>query len=149
MRVLHVFVQVLPGWVKSIEDHGYIIEFGVEGKTGFLLKKNASEFIKTRNRKKPLCLGQVLQCLVLLGSDSRTTSLSLNPSAVASSLMPGDSLISLPSLLPGMLVNTTVKEVGCMYQYMCIKLPSFRTDYMYLTFVDSEVVVIVSHHADA
>lgn len=103
---------VLPGWVKSIEDHGYIIEFGVEGKTGFLLKNNASEFIKSGNRGKPLSLGQVLQCLVLLGSDSRTTSLSISPGAVAGSLVPGDSLVSLPALLPGMLVNATVKEVA-------------------------------------
>ena len=97
--------------MKSIEDHGYIIEFGVEGKTGFLLKKNALEFIKSHNRGKPLSLGQVLQCLVLPGSDSRTTSLSISPGTVAGSLVPGDSLVSLPALLPGMLVNATVKEV--------------------------------------
>ncbi len=106
-----MLTQVLPAWVKSLEDHGYIVDFGVEGKLGFLLKKNASEFIKTCNRGRTLCLGQVVQCLVLPGADARSVPVTINPSAVRSSLISADSLMAMHSLLPGLLVNAAVKEV--------------------------------------
>ena len=102
---------MLPGWVKSVEDHGYIVDFGVEGKTGFLLRKNSSEFIKSCNRGKPLCRGQVVQCLVLPGASARAVPVSINPTAVREILLPGDSLLGVNALLPGMLVNAAVKEV--------------------------------------
>ena len=97
--------------MRSVEDHGYIVDFGVEGKTGFLLKKNAAEFVKSFNKGKPLCLGQVVQCLVLPGADARSVPITVNPSAVMGSLIAGDSLVALHSLLPGLLVNAAVKEV--------------------------------------
>ena len=31
--------QVLPGYVTSVEDHGFLVSFGVEGSQGFLPKK--------------------------------------------------------------------------------------------------------------
>ena len=102
---------MLPTWVKSIEDHGYIVDFGVEGKTGFLLRKNSSEFIKSCNRGKPLCRGHVVQCLVLPGASARAVPVSINPSAVQETLLPGDSLVGVNALLPGMLVNAAVKAV--------------------------------------
>lgn len=100
------------GWVRSIEDHGYIIDFGVAGKTGFLLKKNASEFIETCNMGEPLVRGQVMRCKVLSAVDARSVPVSVNPDLVGGALVGGDSLIQLHALQPGMLVNTVVKEVG-------------------------------------
>ena len=45
-----VYVQVLTAWVTSVEDHGYIVSFGLSSKqTGFLLNKNAQQYIKTCN----------------------------------------------------------------------------------------------------
>lgn len=102
---------MLPGWIKSIEDHGYIVDFGVEGKTGFLLRKNSSGFTKSYNRGKALCRGQVVQCLVLPGARARAIPVSINPSVVQETLLPGDTLVGLNALLPGMLVNAAVKEV--------------------------------------
>ena len=102
---------MLPAWVKSIEDHGYIVDFGVEGKTGFLLRKNSSEFIKLCNQGKPLYRGQVIQCLVLPGASARAVPVSINPSVVREILLPGDSLMGVNALLPGMLVNAAVKTV--------------------------------------
>lgn len=100
------------GWVKSVEDHGYIIDLGVAGKVGFLLKKNASEFIKTCNRGKPLVRGQVVRCKVLSAVDARSVPVSVDPGIVGGALVGGDSLVHLHALQPGVLVNTAVKEVG-------------------------------------
>lgn len=104
-------IQILPAWVKSIEDHGCIVDFGVEGKSGFLLRKNASEYLKLCNRGRTLCLGQVVQCLVLPGADARSVPVTINPSAVRSSVLSADAFVAIHSLLPGLLVNATVKEV--------------------------------------
>ena len=103
--------QVYPGWVKSVEDHGYIIDFGVSGKMGFLLKKNAAEFVKMCNGGKPLVCGQVTMCKVLSDVDARSVPVTVDPSVVGGALVGGDSLVQLPALQPGMLVNTAVKEV--------------------------------------
>lgn len=35
-------VQVLSAYVKSIEDHGYILNFGLDSFTGFMPKSNQS-----------------------------------------------------------------------------------------------------------
>ena len=121
-----MYVKLLSGWVKSVEDHGYIIEFGVAGKTGFLLKKNAVEFIKTCNRGKPLVCGQVVRCKLLSAVEARSVPVSVEPCVVGGALVGGDSLAQLHALQPGLLVNTAVKEVcfvcvstcACVYVYV-------------------------------
>ncbi len=123
------YLQILPAWVKSIEDHGYIVDFGVEGKSGFLLKKNTSEFVKLRNRGRSLCVGQVVQCVVLAGADARSVPVTINPSAVKSSLVPADAFVAIHSLLPGLQVNAAVKEVSmsmnsCVYVDLSPGLPA-------------------------
>ena len=100
--------------VKSIEDHGYIIDFHIERKTGFLLKRNATELVGGKG--KSLSLGQVVSCVVLTGVDARAVPVSVNPSQVGGALLPGDTLIGLNALMPGTLVNAAVKEVN----YMCL-----------------------------
>lgn len=101
--------QTLPGSVKSIEDHGYIIDFSVEGKTGFLLKRNVVGVV---TKGKSLSLGQVMMCLVLPGADARAVPVTVNPLQVGGALLPGDMLIGVNALLPGVLVNAAVKEVS-------------------------------------
>ena len=97
--------------MRSVEDHGYIVDFGVAGKSGFLLRKNASEFIRTCNRGKPLVLGQVIRCKFLSNVDARSVPVTIAPALVGGALMGEDSLVQLKALQPGMLVNTAVKEV--------------------------------------
>lgn len=105
--------QLLPGSVKSIEDHGYILDFGVEKKTGFLLRKNAAEFVGSYCRGRSLCVGKVVHCVVLTGPDTRTVPVSINPSDVGVAMMsPSDHVIGLGSLLPGLLVKAAIKEVS-------------------------------------
>ena len=103
--------QVIPGWIKSVEDHGYIVDFGVAGKDGFLLKKNAEEFVETYNKGKPLSRGQVVQCLILGGADARSVPVTINPSRVRPAILPATTTVILQSLLPGVLVNITLQEV--------------------------------------
>ena len=98
------------GCVKSIEDHGYLIDFGVSGKSGFLLKKNASEYGQQHSSKKSLVVGQVVNCLVLSGDSTRTVPVTISPETIQSSFMSNESLVPLSSLLPGFLVNAVVKE---------------------------------------
>ena len=109
---LSLLFQLLSASVRSVEDHGYIVDFSVDEKSGFLLRKNAAEFIKSVNRGKPLCLGQVIHCLVLPGADARSIPVTVNPTQVGGALLSGDSLLGINAVLPGMLVNATVKEVS-------------------------------------
>ena len=105
-------MKVFSGCVKSVEDHGYLIDFGLAGdKTGFLLRKNAVEFIKTCNKGKPLVRGQVMRCKVLSAVDARSLPVSVEPGVVGGALVGGDSLVQMRALQPGLLVNTSVKEV--------------------------------------
>ena len=53
-----------------------------------------------------------MQCLVLPGASARAVPVSVNPGVVRDTLLPGDSLLGVNALLPGMLVNAAVKEVG-------------------------------------
>lgn len=96
--------------MKSVEDHGYIIDFGVSNKTGFLLKKNTTEFLKTSGAR---CLvrGQVVRVKILSDVDARSVPVTVEPSVVGGALVGGDSLVQLHALQPGILVNTSVKEV--------------------------------------
>ena len=96
-----------------MEDHGYIIDFGVEGKTGFLLRKNAVELVRSQYKGRSLCVGQVVRCVVLSGADTRTVPISINPSDVSTAMMSAsDHLVGIGSLLPGVLVKAAVKEVS-------------------------------------
>lgn len=98
--------------MASIEDHGYIVDFGVEGKTGFLLKKNSAEFCKGQRRGKSLCVGQVVHCMVLSGQDTRAVPVSVNPSQVGVAMMASDHTVGVGLLLPGLLVKAAVSEVS-------------------------------------
>ena len=120
----YIIFQLLSASIRSIEDHGYIVDFCVENKTGFLLRKNGAEFIKSSNRGKPLSLGQVIHCLVLPGADARSVPVSINPSQVGGALLPSDSLLGINAVVPGLLVSAAIKEVNSIiivrvYMYVC------------------------------
>ena len=98
--------------MRSVEDHGYIMDYGVAGRSGFLLHKNAAEFITSCNDKRPLHVGQVVLCCVLPGAQARAGPVTVNPSTIFSSLMSSDRITPLSALLPGMLVGAAVKQVA-------------------------------------
>lgn len=43
-------MQVLAGWVESVEDHGLLVSFGIEGCKGFLRKSLAQEYSRVHLR---------------------------------------------------------------------------------------------------
>ena len=98
--------------MRSVEDHGYIMDYGVAGRSGFLLHKNATEFVTSCNGKRPLHVGQVVLCCVLPGAQARAGPVSVNPSTIFNCLISSDRITPLSSLLPGMLVNAVVKQVA-------------------------------------
>ena len=51
-----------------------------------------------------------MSCCTLSGIDARSIPISINPTIVYSSLLSSDSFLPLSSLLPGLLVNATVKQ---------------------------------------
>jgi rRNA biogenesis protein RRP5 len=104
---------VLPGCVTSVEEHGYLISFGIKGRSGFLLNKRARKYIKDSNDGKPLFVGQVIACLVLPYEppELKTVPVTVNFDEVSKSLMNEDMMLSMSMLIPGMLVNAIVTEV--------------------------------------
>uniref|UniRef100_H2MCJ8 Programmed cell death 11 n=1 Tax=Oryzias latipes TaxID=8090 RepID=H2MCJ8_ORYLA len=100
--------MVLSGCVESVEDHGCIIDIGVNGTKAFL----PEEAMKTEQNQLRGVLGQYLTCLVeRVKNDGRVVSLSVNPAAVAQACAEPRQGWSLSNLLPGLLVKSTVKKV--------------------------------------
>ena len=46
MKCQLFFFQVLPGYVDSVEDHGYLISFGIENTRAFLPKNKLNRGMK-------------------------------------------------------------------------------------------------------
>lgn len=82
------------------------MDFGITGETGFILKKNTDE---KKGAASSLLIGQVVNCVVLSGASARAIPLSITSQAIRSSTVSADSFLPLSSLLPGLLVNATVK----------------------------------------
>lgn len=77
--------QVLPASIKSIEDHGYVLNFGIAGTSGFLSFKEAKKANYDLDAKK-FPVGMTFQVVITKKSDNgRIYSVSADPSTVASS----------------------------------------------------------------
>ena len=50
--------------VKSVEDHGYILDLGVKDLAGFLPMKESKSYIKKYNRDNELAVGQYVECSI-------------------------------------------------------------------------------------
>ncbi|KAJ3186618.1 hypothetical protein HDU85_007438 [Gaertneriomyces sp. JEL0708] len=104
--------SLLPVTVASEEDHGYILSTGIEGVSGFLLKKNALKYITERNNGRPLKEGQWLQCAVLKLDEARkTATYTLDPDHIAKAVIPNSQAIGFGNLKAGALVNAKVKKI--------------------------------------
>ncbi|XP_062503604.1 protein RRP5 homolog isoform X2 [Corticium candelabrum] len=104
---------VLSGCVTSVEEHGYIMSFGIEGRNGFLQNRHAKKYIKDKNGGKPLCVGQVVDCCVLSFEpcELKTVPVTVNSDEVNKTVMTAKMMLSMTMLTPGMLVNATITEV--------------------------------------
>jgi rRNA biogenesis protein RRP5 len=102
--------MLISGCIKSIEDHGYIVDFGIPDKNGFLLKTNASDYIKLHHDGNPLCVGQIITCHIpSIPDGSRSIPVSIPDQSNISFLPSDSSLFTLFSIIPGLPVNGVVK----------------------------------------
>lgn len=94
--------MAFPASVKSVEDHGYVLSFGVKGTSGFLPKKNAPTVLRAGS------LVDVVIQKVRPGGISEVTAI---PSIVAAATTKEWEGINISTLLPGSLVNARVRNV--------------------------------------
>ncbi|KAL0900332.1 hypothetical protein Bca101_084293 [Brassica carinata] len=96
--------MVVTANVKSVEDHGYILHFGLPSITGFIKKsKDGNQELKT---------GQLIQGVVTnIDKERKIVSLSSDPDSVAKCVTKDLNGMSFDLLIPGMMVNARVQSV--------------------------------------
>ncbi|KAK9088291.1 hypothetical protein Scep_027373 [Stephania cephalantha] len=108
--------MVLTSYVKSIEDHGYIVNFGLPSFTGFLPRRS-----KDGDENK-MVAGQLLQGVVeSIDKIRRVIHFSSDPAVASKCVMKDLKGVSFDLLLPGMLVNARVQatlENGVMLNFL-------------------------------
>ncbi|KAH8099388.1 nucleic acid-binding protein [Cristinia sonorae] len=91
--------------VKSVEDHGYILNLGVPEVSGFLSFKDAQ-----KRFERKLSVGVLLDTVVAkMAGNGRTCNVGVDASLLASSSM--TEVSAATSLLPGMLVQSLITTV--------------------------------------
>ncbi|KAG2203792.1 hypothetical protein INT47_012725 [Mucor saturninus] len=116
-------VDVTPGVtlgavVKSVEDHGYIMDLGVKDLTGFLPLKESTSYIETYNNKKELTVGQYVETAVTK-LNGRTANVTIDRKKLGRAVVE-DPFSRLTSLLPGQLVHGLVEAVQ--YNGLSVKI---------------------------
>ncbi|XP_051148647.1 rRNA biogenesis protein RRP5 [Andrographis paniculata] len=109
--------MVLSAYMKSFEDHGCILHFGVPSFTGFMPTHNLPE-----SSKVELFVGQLTQGVVKsVDRDRRVVHISSDPDVVSRCVTKELKGISIDLLVPGMLVNARVQstlENGIMLSFL-------------------------------
>ncbi|KAJ1569857.1 Protein RRP5 [Nowakowskiella sp. JEL0078] len=93
----------VSGSISSIEDHGYVVGFGIKETSGFLNKRNVSSDLK---------VGQLVQCAVVGSDDSRRViKIDIEKALVAKAVIPKDHILGYSSLKAGMLVSINISNI--------------------------------------
>ncbi|KAI0931812.1 hypothetical protein AcW2_000609 [Taiwanofungus camphoratus] len=94
--------------VKSIEDHGYILDLGLPDVSGFLSFKDTKKCnFDTTNK---LYVGQLVDvCVSKMSGNGRTCTVSVDPKSYIKASV--SEVTNVTSILPGMLVQTLVTAV--------------------------------------
>ncbi|KAL6845670.1 hypothetical protein ACP4OV_024493 [Aristida adscensionis] len=96
--------MVLAAQVKSIEDHGYILHFGVSSFSGFMQKAD-KENVKIESR-------QLINCVVKAIDKTRSiVHLSSDEDLLSKSIIKDLKGLSIDHLIPGMMINARVHSV--------------------------------------
>ncbi|KAK1575786.1 hypothetical protein Q3G72_008289 [Acer saccharum] len=99
--------MVLTAYVKSIEDHGYILHFGLSSFMGFSPKKSEAE-----NKEIEVRPGQLLQGVVRsIDRTRKVVYLSSDTDSVSKCVTKDLKGISIDLLIPGMMVNARVQSI--------------------------------------
>ncbi|KAF9598481.1 hypothetical protein IFM89_027915, partial [Coptis chinensis] len=108
--------MVLTAYVKSIEDHGYILQFGLSSFSGFLPRRNKDGCEMKVNA------GQLLQGVVRnIDNTRRVVHMNSDPDIVSKCVTKDIKGISIDLLVPGMMVNARVQstlENGIMLSFL-------------------------------
>lgn len=109
--------MVLTAYVKSIEDHGYMLHFGLSSFTGFLPKNSPAD-----SKEIQVNTGQLLQGAVRsIDKVRKVVHLSSDVETVSKCVTKDLKGISIDLLVPGMLVNARVLstlENGVMLSFL-------------------------------
>ncbi|KAK3020344.1 hypothetical protein RJ639_045328 [Escallonia herrerae] len=109
--------EVLSAYVKSIEDHGYMLHFGLPSFTGFMPRNSHSG-----SRDVDVNIGQLLQGVVKnVDKTRKVVYLSYDPDMVSKCVTKDLKGISIDLLVPGMMVNARVRstlENGVMLSFL-------------------------------
>ncbi|PNX78199.1 protein RRP5, partial [Trifolium pratense] len=98
-----LLIAVLAAYVKSIEDHGFILHFGVPSFTGFLPKEGWNGEVRIGQHVQGLVKSiDKVRKVVYFSSDSDTMSKSVTKDLKG---------MSIDLLVPGMMVNARVKSI--------------------------------------
>ncbi|XP_029707294.1 protein RRP5 homolog isoform X2 [Takifugu rubripes] len=98
--------MALSGCVESVEDHGYIVDIGIKGTNAFLPKK------KGPNNQEDLKVGQYVTSTVeAVKNEGRVVRLSVSQLNSSQACIRSTQGWNLTNLLPGLLVNATIKKV--------------------------------------
>ncbi|KAK2919332.1 protein RRP5 homolog isoform X1 [Channa argus] len=100
--------MVLSGCVESVEDHGYIVDIGINGSKAFLPQTAVKD---KHNNPEELKVGQYVTSQVEeVKNDGRVVRLSFNPQTIAQACAESQQGWNLTNLLPGLLVKATIKK---------------------------------------
>ncbi|PIN20215.1 rRNA processing protein Rrp5 [Handroanthus impetiginosus] len=109
--------MVLSAYVKSIEDHGFMLHFGLPSFAGFMQKQKQSD-----SRNLEISIGQLLQGVVKSVDRARkVVHLSSDADVVSKCVIKVLKGISIDLLVPGMMVNARVQatlENGIMLSFL-------------------------------
>uniref|UniRef100_A0A7N0TNV2 rRNA biogenesis protein RRP5 n=1 Tax=Kalanchoe fedtschenkoi TaxID=63787 RepID=A0A7N0TNV2_KALFE len=107
----------LGAYVKSIEDHGYLLDFGLPSFTGFLPRTCSSDKGEINLKFRQLVHGIVRS----IDKVRRVIHLNADPDTLSKSVIKDNKGVSFDLLVPGMLVNARVKstlENGIMLSFL-------------------------------
>ncbi|KAF5737374.1 protein RRP5 isoform X2 [Tripterygium wilfordii] len=109
--------MVLTAYVRSVEDHGYILHFGPPSFMGFLPKNSQADSKGVEVKTGKLLQGVVRQ----IDKTRKVVYLSSDPETVSKSVTKDLKGISIDLLVPGMMVNARVQstlENGIMLSFL-------------------------------
>ena len=108
---------ILLGAVKSIEDHGYVIDVGVQGTRAFLPRKQFSKFADEFLHEGKVSIGQLIPCRVSeVTEEGLDIRLTCNPSKLTKQILKRNTtknVLAVHTLLPGTAIECVASSVAC------------------------------------
>lgn len=99
----------LLGSIKSEEDRGYIIDFGLKDCSGFALSEDCENSIYKDSTLKTLIPGQIVECVVnKVKPEIKLVTVTLDKDKLVTAKVSQLSFTSIQDLQPGMMVKGTI-----------------------------------------